>query len=109
MLAVGMLTISIVALLSTFVSPSLLRLFLLAMIALLIMSFDNRNFPIVDVRPALQALPPVLAPVAEALHYATEASRDTVAVVSLAMMAGYSFFLVLVVLSLSATRETAGE
>ncbi|HKP52992.1 MAG TPA: hypothetical protein VJ183_10100 [Chloroflexia bacterium] len=106
MLAIGLLSVSVVALLSTFVSPSVLRLIVLALIALLIMSFDNRNFPIVEVRSALQALPPVMAPVAGALRYATEASRDTVATVSLAMLAGYAFFLALAVLLLSAARET---
>jgi hypothetical protein len=106
MLAIGVLAVSVVALLSTFVSPSVLRLVLLALMALLIMSFDNRNFPIEGIRPALQALPPVMAPVAGALRYATDVSRDTVAVVSLAMLAGYAFFLALAVLLLSAARET---
>jgi len=107
MLAVGVLAVSVVALLSTFVSPSVLRLIVLALIALLIMSFDNRNFPIEGIRPALQALPPVMAPVAGALRYATETSRDMVATVSLAMLVGYAFFLALAVLLLSAARETA--
>lgn len=106
MLAISLVAISVAALLSTFVSPSLLRLFILSLIALLIMSFDNRNFPIEAIRPALQALPPVLAPVAGALQYATELARDPLAVVSLAMLAGYAFLLVLAVLWLSSTRES---
>lgn len=107
MLTIAVVAIGATALLSTFVSPSLLRLLILTLVALLIMSFDNRNFPIEGIRPLLQALPPVLAPIAESLRYATEQARDSVAVVSLGVLAGYAFFLALAVLWLSSTRETA--
>ncbi len=107
MLTIAVVAVGVTGLLSTFVSPSILRLVILTLIAVLIMSFDNRNFPIEAIRPALQALPPVLAPIAGALHYATEPVRDNLATVSLGMLAGYAFFLVLIVLWLSSSRETA--
>lgn len=107
MLTIAVVAIGATGLLSTFVSPSLLRLLILTLVALLIMSFDNRNFPIEGLRPMLQALPPILAPVAGALRYATEQARDSVAVVSLGVLAGYAFFLALAVLWLSSTREAA--
>jgi hypothetical protein len=106
MLVIALVVVCVVALLSTFVSPSLLRLVILSFIALLIMSFDNRNFPIEGIRPALQALPPVMAPVAGALRYATESAPDTLAAVELGMLAGYAFFLLLIVLWLSSSHET---
>jgi hypothetical protein len=106
MLVIALVVVCVVALLSTFVSPSVLRLVILSFIALLIMSFDNRNFPIEAIRPALQALPPVMAPIAGALRYATESPPDTLAAVELGMLAGYAFFLLLIVLWLSSSRET---
>lgn len=109
MLAVAGLGVGLVALLSTFVTSSWLRLLILALIALLIMSFDNRNFPIEPMRPLLQALPPVMAPVAGALRYATEAARDVTTLVSLGMVAGYALLLAALVLALSAGRETVLE
>jgi hypothetical protein len=45
----------------------------------------------------------VLAPLAGALKFATE--QDTVAVVSLAMLSGYSLLMLLIALVLSGTRE----
>jgi len=109
MLAVAGLGVGLVALLSTFVTSSWLRLLILAFIALLIMSFDSRNFPIDGMRPLLQALPPIMAPVASALRYATEGVRDTTTLVSLGMVGGYALLLIVVVLALSATRETVLE
>ena len=106
MLVIALVVVCVVALLSTFVASSVLRLVILSFIALLIMSFDNRNFPIESIRPALQALPPVMAPVAGALRYATQPQPDTLAAVELGMLAGYAFFLALLVLWLSSSQET---
>ncbi|MDQ3929829.1 MAG: hypothetical protein M3328_11890, partial [Chloroflexota bacterium] len=52
-LAAALTAVGLVALLSSFISPSGVRLGLLAVLALLVMSFDSRNFPIEAVRPAL--------------------------------------------------------
>jgi hypothetical protein len=98
-------SVGLIGLLSTFVSPSGVRLGVLALLALLVMSFDNRNFPITSLRPVLQDLPPVLAPVAGALKYATDLPPDSVATTSLAFLGGYALLLLIVVLVLSSSRE----
>ncbi len=95
--------VCLVGLLSSFVSSSAVRLGTMTALALLVMSFDNRNFPIETLRPILQQLPPVLAPLAGALKFATE--QDNVAAVSLALLAGYTLLLAIVVLVLSSSRE----
>lgn len=95
--------VCLVALLSSFVSSSAVRLGTMTGLALLVMSFDSRNFPIEALRPVLQQVPPVLAPLAGALKFATE--QSSVATVSLALLAGYTLLLVIIVLVLSSSRE----
>lgn len=104
-LVVAAFTVALVALLSTFVSASGTRLGAIAVLALLVMSFDSRNFPIEAVRPLLERMPPVLAPIAGALKYATESQTDSVATLSLAVLAAYTVALVIAVLLLSTSRE----
>src|SRR5687768_8624514 len=72
MMVAAAATVGLIALLSSFVSSSGMRLGILGALALLVMSFDSKNFPIEGVRPLLQQLPPVLAPAAGALKFATE-------------------------------------
>lgn len=95
--------VCLVTLLSSFVSTSAVRLGIMTLLALLVMSFDSRNFPVEAVRPWLQNVPPVLAPLAGALKFATE--QDTVAVVSLGMLGGYTLLLLVAALSLAGGRE----
>ena len=97
--------VGLIGLLSTFVSPSSVRLGMLALLALLVMSFDNRNFPISQLRPVLQEMPPVLAPVAGALKFATDPPPDSVATLSLTFLSAYAVLLIIFVLLLSGGRE----
>lgn len=91
------------AILSSFVSSSTVRLVTMTALALLVMSFDNRNFPVEALRPALQQLPPLLAPLAGALKFTVQ--QDSVAVVSLALLAGYTLLMLIAALVLSSSRE----
>lgn len=102
-LVVAAFAVCIVALLSSFVSGSWIRLFVMALIALLVMSFDSHNFPLEFMRPLLQMLPPVLAPIAGALKFTCQ--QDNIAVVSLGLLAGYTVLLVIIVLALVSGRE----
>lgn len=95
--------VCLAGLLSSFVSSSAVRLGTMTALALLVMSFDNRNFPVETLRPILQQLPPVLAPIAGALQFATE--QSSIATVSLALLAGYALLLAIAVLVLSSSRE----
>jgi hypothetical protein len=95
--------VGLVSLLSTFVSTSAVRLGTLSLLAVLVMSFDARNFPFEGVRPMLQNIPPVLAPLAGALKFATE--QDNIATVSLAMLGGYTLLMLIVALALAGSRE----
>jgi hypothetical protein len=96
-------SVCLVALLSTFVTTSAVRLGTMTLLAVLVMSFDARNFPFEGARPLLQNIPPVLAPLAGALKFATE--QDNVATVSLAMLGGYTLLMLIIALILSGTRE----
>ncbi|MDQ6693273.1 MAG: hypothetical protein M3014_02490 [Chloroflexota bacterium] len=98
-------SVALVALLSSFVSPPGVRLSMLVILAALVMSFDNRNFPIESLRPIFQQFPPVLAPLAGALKYATQSPPDSVAIISLAMLAGYTFLLIVATLLTVAGRD----
>ena len=102
---VALAVVGFMALISSFVSGSGVRLLVLALVALSVMSFDSDNFPIEEVRPYLERMPPVLAPAAGALKYATETPPDDVAVISLALLAGYAVALVLLALWLAPQRE----
>jgi hypothetical protein len=95
--------VCLVTLLSTFVSTSAVRLGTMTLLAVLVMSFDARNFPFEGVRPLLQNIPPVLAPLAGALKFATE--QDNIATVSIAMLGGYTLLMLIIALLLSGTRE----
>jgi hypothetical protein len=95
--------VCLVTLLSTFVSTSAVRLGTLTLIAVLVMSFDARNFPVEAMRPFLQNIPPVLAPLAGALKFAVE--QDNIATVSLAVLGGYALLMLVLALSLAGTRE----
>ncbi len=95
--------VCLTALLSSFVTTSAVRLGIMATIAVLVMSFDSRNFPVDILRPYLQLVPPVLAPVAGALKFATE--PDNIAVVSLGLLAGYTFLMAAAAIVMSSNRE----
>jgi hypothetical protein len=97
--------VALTALLSSFVSSSGTRLVILGVLALLVMSFDSKNFPIEAARPFLQWLPPVLAPLAGALKFATDSQRDSIATVSLGLLALYSAILIALTLWMSSQRE----
>ncbi|MEO6457361.1 MAG: hypothetical protein ABIO92_03665 [Chloroflexia bacterium] len=98
-------TVGLIALLSTFVSSSGVRLGILGALAILVMSFDSKNFPIEAFRPFLQQLPPVLAPAAGALKFATESQPDSIATVSLGLLALYAFLLLVAALWMASQRE----
>ncbi len=97
--------VGLIALLSAFVSSSGVRLGILGALALLVMSFDSKNFPIEAARPFLQQLPPVLAPAAGALKFATEPQPDSIATVSLGLLALYAFLLLAAALWMASQRE----
>lgn len=99
------LAVSLLALLSNFVAPFGLRLVVLAVVALMVMSFDPRNFLIEQLRPIVQYLPPFVAPVAGALRFATEPAIDPLAVISLIMVSAYAVAILAVVLWLASRRE----
>jgi hypothetical protein len=103
---VALLVVSLVALLTHFVASTGVRLVVLAFIALLVMAFDSRNFPFEGVRTWLEQLPPVIAPIAGALRYATGPTPDTPATYSLIALAAYAVALALLVLAISSGRET---
>lgn len=104
-LVAAAVAIALVALLTAFVSTSGVRLVVLGTLALLVMSFDSRNFPIEAVRPLLDRVPPVLAPMAGALKYSTEYPPTPLAVLSLGILAAYALILIMLVLWLAATHE----
>jgi hypothetical protein len=99
------LAVSMLALLSNFVAPFGLRLVVLAIVALMVMSFDPRNFLIEQLRPIVQYLPPFVAPVAGALRFATDPAMEPLAVISLVMVSAYAVAILTVVLWLTSRRE----
>lgn len=102
----ALLVVSLVALMSHFVSATGVRLVILGLIALLVMAFDNRNFPIEAIQPFLEQLPPLIAPVASALRFATTTNPDTQVLYALLALAAYALALSLLAVALSAGRET---
>jgi hypothetical protein len=102
----ALLVVSLVALLSHFVASTGLRLVVLALIALLVMAFDSRNFPFTDIRPTLEQIPPVITPVADALRFATTPAPTMQTTYSLIALAAYALALFLLVLLVSVGRET---
>jgi hypothetical protein len=103
------LAVSMLALLSNFVAPFGLRLVVLAIVALMVMSFDPRNFLIEQLRPIVQYLPPFVAPVAGALRFATDPAIEPLAVISLVMVSAYAVAILAVVLWLTSRRENHPE
>ena len=103
---VALLVVSLVALLTHFVASTGVRLVMLALIALLVMAFDSRNFPFEGARQFLEALPPIIVPIASALRFATAPNPDTQTTYSLIALAAYAVALSLLVLVISSGRET---
>src|SRR5205823_11677972 len=96
---------SLMSLLSAFVTPFWLRLLVLGVLAILVMSFDPRTFPLPFLTPLIERMPPVLAPIVGALHFATDPSPDSLAIASVAILAAYTSTLLALVLSLSTRRD----
>lgn len=109
MMALSAFVVGLASLLSPLVASAEARLVALVSIALLVMSFDSRNFPIVALRPLLEQLPPVLAPIAGALKYATDAPADNVAATSLLILITYAALLWLVATWIFTTRDLTFE
>lgn len=101
--------VSLLALLSNFVSPFWVRLAALGIIGLLVMAFDPRTFPIDQLRPLVEKIPPLLAPIAGALRYATDPQPDPIATASILIVAAYTTTLLALVLWLSTRREIVLE
>jgi hypothetical protein len=97
--------VSLMSLLSAFVTPFWLRLFFLTIIALLVMSFDPRTFPLPFLSPYIEHVPPILAPVVGALRFATDDIPDALARASVIILTAYSSSILALVLWLSARRE----
>jgi hypothetical protein len=97
--------VSLMSLLAAFVSPFWVRFLVLAIIAVLVMSFDPRNFPIPFLQGFAADIPPVLAPIAGALRLATDSPPDSLALVSVVVLAAYTSTLLALVLWLSTRRD----
>jgi hypothetical protein len=97
--------VSLMALLSNFVSPFWVRFLVLGLIALTVMAFDPRSFPVEQARPWVRMIPPVLAPVFGAVRYATEPRPDALAIASIIVVASYATLILALVLWLSTRRE----
>ena len=108
-LAGAALAVSLLALLSNFVAPFGLRLVVLAIVAIMVMSFDPRNFLIEQLRPIVQYVPPFVAPIAGALRFATDPATEPLAVISLVMVSAYAVAILTVVLWLTSRRENRPE
>lgn len=104
-LVVALTVVGFVALLSSYVSTPEQRLGIFAAIAIFVMAFDPRNFPFEALQPIIQRIPPMLAPIAGALKYATDSTPDPVASFSLGALVAYSVVLAAIVLWLSTRRE----
>jgi hypothetical protein len=103
---VALLVVSGAALLSHFIASTAVRLVTLALVALLVMAFDSRNFPIEGLKDILGQLPPIIAPVTGALRFATEPSPDLATTYSLVALLAYALALTLSVVAISAGKET---
>jgi hypothetical protein len=108
--AVGLAcVVGLMTLVSNFVSPFGVRLLILAVIALGVMAFDPRSFPIENLRPFIEVMPPLLAPLVGALRFATDTQPDSVARASLLLVAGYATTIIGLVWWLSARRDVVIE
>jgi hypothetical protein len=101
--------VSLMSLLSAFVSPFWLRIVVLALISLLVMSFDPRTFPVPALTPVIAYVPPLLAPIGGAVHLATDGVPDALARASIIILAAYTSTLLALVLWLSTRREIVLE
>ncbi len=101
--------VGLMALVANFVSPFGVRLLVLAVITLGVMAFDPRTFPIENLRPFVEVIPPLLAPLVGALHFATDTQPDTVARASLLVVSAYATTIIGVVWWLSSRREIVIE
>jgi hypothetical protein len=97
--------VSLLSLLSAFVTPFGLRLLILAIIAFFVMAFDPRSFPLPFLSPYIEHVPPMLAPIAGALRFATDTTPDALARASVIILAAYTSTILALVLWLSTRRE----
>jgi hypothetical protein len=108
--AVGLAcVVGLMALVANFVSPFGVRLLVLGVIALGVMAFDPHSFPIENLRPLIEVMPPLLAPLIGALRFATDAQPDAVARASLLLVAAYATTIIGVVWWLSTRRDIVIE
>lgn len=109
-LVVGLACVTgLMALVANFVSPFGVRLLVLGVIALGVMAFDPRSFPIENLRGMVAVMPPLLAPIVGALRFATDAQPDSVARGSLLVVAAYATTIIGLVWWISARREVVIE
>jgi hypothetical protein len=101
--------VSLMSLLVAFVAPFWVRFLVLAIIAILVMSFDPRNFPVPFLQSFVGHIPPLLAPIAGALHFATQTPIDALSFASVIILAAYTSTLLALVLWLSTRREIVLE
>lgn len=98
-------TVALISLISSFVATPGLRLTVLTIMALLVMSFDSRNFPVEPFRAILGQVPPVLAPLAGALNFATSTPPNSISIVSVVLLTAYAALLIALALWQSSRRE----
>lgn len=101
--------VGLMALIANFVSPFGVRLLVLGVIALGVMAFDPRSFPIENLRPFVSVMPPLLAPIVGAVRFATDVQPDAVARASLLVVAAYATTIIGLVWWLSSKREVVIE
>jgi hypothetical protein len=101
--------VSLMSLLVAFVAPFWVRFVVLAIIAILVMSFDPRNFPVPYLQGVVENIPPLLAPIAGALRFATETPATGLSIVSVIILAAYTSTCLALVLLLSIRREIVLE
>jgi hypothetical protein len=97
--------VSLMSLLAAFVSPFWLRLLILAVITLLVMSFDPRTFPFTFMQGIVEHIPHILAPIVGALRFSTDSPPDSAARASLIILSAYTSTILALVLWLSTRRE----
>ena len=78
---------------------------MLGILAIFVMAFDPRTFPLPFLTPFIERMPPVLAPILGALHFATDPSPDSLAIASVAILAAYTSTILSIVLGCSTRRE----
>ncbi|MEO5954005.1 MAG: hypothetical protein ABIQ44_16200, partial [Chloroflexia bacterium] len=101
--------VGLMALISNFVSPFGVRLLVLGIIALGVMAFDPRSFPIENLRSLVAVMPPLLAPIVGAIRFATDVQPDAVARASLLVVAAYATTISGLVWLISSRREVVIE